>query len=181
MLHLVLFGIEVLLASPFARSVHESLEGRTVDAVACGQRRRKHEANEKRRTSAILQILGENVGSVRPCVRPEEFAHRWPGDLVEVLGQLVLGVAPGEVSVRLAEAGLASQYMILGRVKASARNSTSGCSFRISRMTHCQKGSGFVCGLSTRKMRTPLSIQKRKTPPSSCQSACHFSLSKSNG
>ena len=30
-------------------------------------------------------------------------------------------------------------------------------------MTHSQNANGFVCGLSTRKMRTPCSIQKRKT------------------
>src|SRR5205814_6585791 len=57
----------------------------------------------------------------------------------------------------------ASQYMIFGRVKASARKITSGCSFLISRIAQYQNGNGFVCGLSTRKMRTPLSIQKRKT------------------
>src|SRR5207253_4722602 len=55
---------------------------------------------------------------------------------------------------------LASQYMIFGRVKASARKMTSGLSRFTSLITHCQNGSGFVCGLSTRKMRTPRAIQK---------------------
>src|ERR1043165_7794059 len=38
----------------------------------------------------------------------------------------------------------ASQYMILGRVKASARKISSGHSRLRSLMTHCQNGSGFV-------------------------------------
>src|SRR4029077_14772383 len=46
---------------------------------------------------------------------------------------------------------LASQCMIFGRVNASPRKRTSGYSFLISRMTQYQNGSGFVCGLSTRK------------------------------
>src|SRR6266496_3355547 len=50
---------------------------------------------------------------------------------------------------------LASQYMIFGRVNASARKITSGCSLLISRSAHCQNGKGLVCGLSTRKIRTP--------------------------
>src|ERR1041385_475908 len=54
---------------------------------------------------------------------------------------------------------LASQYMIFGRVNASARKITSGCSLLISRMTHCQNDSGLVCGLSTRNTRTPSPIQ----------------------
>ena len=44
-----------------------------------------------------------------------------------------------------------------GRVKASARNSTSGwVCFTVS-INHCQKFRGLVCGLSTRKMCTPRS------------------------
>src|SRR3954463_10760666 len=54
---------------------------------------------------------------------------------------------------------LASRYITFGRVNASARKRTSGYSRQISLITHSQNANGFVCGLSTRKIRTPLSIQ----------------------
>src|SRR6266481_228005 len=73
---------------------------------------------------------------------------------------------------------LASQYMIFGLVNASARKITSGWCFLTVRITQCQNGSGLVWGLSTRKMRTPLSIQKRKMPQSSFQRSAQSSLSK---
>src|SRR4051812_5029181 len=76
---------------------------------------------------------------------------------------------------------LASQYMIFGRVNASARKITSGCSRFNSRMHQCQNGSGFVCGLSTRKMRTPLPIQNSKTDFNSVHNGFHSSVSKKNG
>src|SRR5437868_12755933 len=41
--------------------------------------------------------------------RSEEVAHRRPGDLLEILGQLVFRVAPRKVGVRLAEPGLRSE------------------------------------------------------------------------
>ncbi len=68
--------------------------------------------------------------------------------------------------------------MTCGRVKASARKMTSGWVLRTSAMHHSQKGRALVCGLSTRKMRTPLSIQKAKTENSSCQRACQSLDSK---
>src|ERR1700745_2345394 len=67
----------------------------------------------------------------------------------------------------------ASQYMIFGLVKASARKITSGWCFLTVRITQCQKGKGLVWGLSTRKIRTPLSIQNRKMPQSSFQRSDH--------
>ena len=48
---------------------------------------------------------------------------------------------------------------------------TSGCVALISLISHSQKRSGLVWGLSTRKMRTPCSIQKQTTLLSSSQSA----------
>ena len=48
-----------------------------------------------------------------------------------------------------------------GRVNASARNSTSGSVDRISVNSRSQNRSGLVCGLSTRKIRTPWSIHCR--------------------
>lgn len=56
----------------------------------------------------------------------------------------------------------ASARIIAGRVKASARKITSGSDLLMSAITFCQKTTGLVCGLSTRKMRTPWSIQCRR-------------------
>ena len=65
---------------------------------------------------------------------------------------------------------LASAFIILGRVNASERKIASGWRAFTSPITHSQNGSGLVCGLSTRKMRTPCSIQWRNTERSSAQS-----------
>src|ERR671914_104807 len=54
---------------------------------------------------------------------------------------------------------LASALSLTRRVNASDRKITSGYSERTSPISHSQNGSGFVCGLSTRKTRTPRSTQ----------------------
>jgi len=56
---------------------------------------------------------------------------------------------------------LARVRIMAGRVNASARNSTSGSLTAISASSRSQNRSGLVCGLSTRKIRTPCSIQSR--------------------
>ena len=48
--------------------------------------------------------------------------------------------------------------IIAGFVKASASQITSGWSFATSAISHCQNSTGFVCGLSTRKIVMPWSI-----------------------
>lgn len=53
--------------------------------------------------------------------------------------------------------------IIAGRVKASARKITSGSVRLTSAMTRSQNTTGLVCGLSTRKIRTPYDIQCRST------------------
>ena len=65
---------------------------------------------------------------------------------------------------------LASSRIIAARVNASARKMTSGRCAWTSSISHSQKATGFVCGLSTRKMRTPWSIQKSTTSRSACHS-----------
>ncbi|MCP9944517.1 hypothetical protein LUX12_06550 [Streptomyces somaliensis] len=56
-----------------------------------------------------------------------------------------------------------SVRIIAGRVNASARKITSGSVRFTAAMTFCQNTTGFVCGLSTRKIRTPCAIQCRST------------------
>src|SRR5262245_25100864 len=75
----------------------------------------------------------------------------------------------------------ARRYMILGRVKASERKIASGRARFTSARHHSQTPNGLVCGLSTRKMRTPCSTQKRKTLFSSSHRDRQSSQPKSNG
>ena len=56
----------------------------------------------------------------------------------------------------------ARTFIILGRVKASARKMTSGWAAWTSRISHSQNFTGFVCGLSTRKVCTPCPIQNSR-------------------
>ena len=49
--------------------------------------------------------------------------------------------------------------MILGRVNASDRRITSGCSSWMDEISHSQNAIGLVCGLSTRNTATPWAIQ----------------------
>ena len=58
---------------------------------------------------------------------------------------------------------MARVRIMAGRVNASARNSTSGSLTRISVSSRSQNRTGLVCGLSTRKIRTPWSIHSRTT------------------
>ncbi len=67
--------------------------------------------------------------------------------------------------------------IIAGRVNASARKITSGSVRPTSAITFCQNTTGLVCGLSTRKIRTPWSIQCRSTRS---VSAIRPSMSASN-
>ena len=80
-----------------------------------------------------------------------------------------------------ANPSLASRYMTFGRVKASARKIMSGYSALTSPINHSQNANGFVCGLSTRKMRTPWPAQKRTTSSSAAHSAGQSSDSNSSG
>ena len=68
----------------------------------------------------------------------------------------------------------ASRYIVFGRVNASDRKSTSGAVRWMSSISHSQNANGLVWGLSTRKIRTPLSIQKRNTPASASHNDRHW-------
>src|SRR3712207_3286200 len=75
----------------------------------------------------------------------------------------------------------ASDIIRFGRVNASAKKITSGCSRWISSMHHSQKANAFVCGLSTRKVRTPCEIQNRKTSRQAFHSPSRSSHQKLSG
>ena len=104
--HLVLLGVEVLLAA----RAHGDVLARLVpgvDAVARRERRREDEPTLEGRAAALLQRGVEDVGRVRPQVRAEE--RRPVAELLDELDELGLGVLPREVRVRLREAGLREQ------------------------------------------------------------------------
>ena len=103
LLHLVLLRVEVLLAPGAHRNVLAGLVAR-VDPVARRQRRGEHEPGLERGTAAFLEVRVEDVGRVRPHVRPVERRPR--ARLLDELDELGLRVLPGEVGVGLAEADL---------------------------------------------------------------------------
>src|SRR4051794_24414869 len=96
---LELLRVEVLLAARLDRDVLEELEA-GVDTPGgrprCGDRR----PDLERRRTAVLQVGVQDVGSVHEEVRAK---HRrgLVGELVEVLLELPLGGAPGEIGVGL--------------------------------------------------------------------------------
>jgi hypothetical protein len=109
---LVLLGVEVLLLARHRRRL-AVLEA-VVDAVVRAQRRGEEEADAEAGHAARLEVDRVDVGRVDEEVRPHVVAAFLCGELGEVLGELVLGVAPGEVAVGLVEADLAEALHHLG-------------------------------------------------------------------
>src|SRR5262249_24471505 len=76
---------------------------------------------------------------------------------------------------------LARCFITFVRLNASEKKIRSGCGRVRSASTHSQNRNGLVCGLSTRKILTPCSIQNSKMRLSSRQSDCQSCDSKLNG
>ena len=76
-----------------------------VDAPGRRERRGEHRPHLEGGAAAVLEVGVQDVGGVDEEVGPH-VGGRVTGQLREVLGQLLLGVAPGEVGVRLLEADL---------------------------------------------------------------------------
>ena len=107
---------------------------------------------------------GQDVGRVRPGVGAEVVAARAVRQLGEVLGQLVLGVAPGEVGVRLVKPSLARRCITFGRVNASARKIISGCRARARvRSPTPRTRRAWCAGCRRGRCVTPCAIQYRNT------------------
>ena len=102
---LELLGVQVLLPSPGQHLVLEQLEP-GVHPPGGRQRGAEHGPDREGRLAAPLQEAGQDVGGVDEEVGPEE--RRGLGrELAQVLLDLPLLVAPGEVGVALVEADLA--------------------------------------------------------------------------
>src|SRR6266851_261837 len=103
---LVFFRIEIFLTAFGARARLAEFEGWTIDAIGGTERGGQHQAYEKGRSATVLQILREYIRGVRPQVRAEILTDVRLGQLGEVACDLLLGMAPGKVGVRLCKAAL---------------------------------------------------------------------------
>ena len=117
----ILLRVEVLLAAVRAPAVLAQLEA-AVDAVV--RPTASPPARAAPRTRAARRAAGTRAGC--PACSAKDWAgrtRRTSGlrQLGEVLRQLRLRVAPGEVRVRLREAELGERYITFGRVNASDR------------------------------------------------------------
>src|SRR3954462_9170623 len=101
---LVLLGVQVLLLARDGLVLSE-LEPR-VHAPRRRQRRRQRRAQEEGGPASFLQMLGKDVGRVRPEVPDHVIRGRTLGELLQVILHLVLEIAPGEIGIRLVEPDL---------------------------------------------------------------------------
>ena len=135
-----------------------------VDAVRRRERRGEHEPGLERGRAAALQVLVQDVRRVREEVRPVERAPSRRSMLDELDAARALRVLPGEVRVRLAEADLGERlHHRRPRERLGEEDHVRDRRPRTSAISHSQNGTGFVCGLSTRKTRTPRRHQSRTT------------------
>ena len=166
---LVLLRVEVLLAALAARARSRSARSRSRcrrSARASPRARAAPRTPAGRRLRYSWRMSGvfaKKFGRKKSASTSSELGH--------VLDELPLRVLPREVRVGLVEADLArASCIIAGRVNASARKTTLRVAARGPRaISHSQNGSGFVCGLSTRKTRTPrvdpVAGRRRAAPP----------------
>ena len=68
---------------------------------------------------------------------------------------LLLRVPPGKIGIGLRKSDFGQHAHHMRPRKSLGEENTSGYCRLISPMIHSQKEKGLVCGLSTRKMRTP--------------------------
>ena len=113
MLDLVLLRLEVLLVGVGHRLVLAQLVA-GVDPVGRDHAGRQHQPQPEGARPAAPQDPREDVGGVGPEVGPHVVGLRAEGDLGQVLDELGLGVAPGEVGVALGEADLGQAGHQLG-------------------------------------------------------------------
>ena len=101
---LVLLRIEILLTARQGRGFAELEAG--IDAPQAGQGRSQGGADQEAGAARALQEIGIDVGRVDEEMRPVIVGHLRRGQLAQIVGDLALGVAPGEVGVGLREADL---------------------------------------------------------------------------
>src|SRR5437764_211781 len=100
--------------------------------------------NTGRMSGVLVKKFGRKYSLAAPCVS----SVRYSVSSAFVLRQV-------KYVYDCVKPALARARIIFGRVKASDRKIASGQRAFTSRISHSQKGKGLVCGLSTRKVRTP--------------------------
>ncbi len=128
-------------------------------------------------------VLGQDVGRVRPQVRAEVFAHRACASSVKysVSSRLVLRQA--KYVYDCVKPSFASRYITFGRVNASARKITSGCSrLHLADRPIPRTRTAWCAGCRRERSARPASIQNRNTLLQLAATApASRRVSKSNG
>src|ERR1700735_3008428 len=101
--NLILFRIQVFLAARPQRLILAELESRAVDSVIRTKCRRQNQPGHERRPAAMLEVVVENVGRIRPQIGTKKFIYASLRQFGEILGELKLCILPSEISVRLRE------------------------------------------------------------------------------
>ena len=112
------------------RHVLLQLERRPVDAPARRQRRGEDGTADERGAAAVLQLLGEDVGRVRPRVRAGSSRPCGVDRSVKYSRSSHAVCRHAKYVYDWLKPTLASRSMTRGRVNASARKIVSGCSLR---------------------------------------------------
>ena len=111
-LDLVFLGVEVLLSAGDRRRLAQFEAA--IDAVVAAERRRQHQPRAEAGAPARLEEQRIDVGRVDEEVRPHRVAAFGGRQLDQVVGQFLLGVAPGEIRIGLGEADLGEALHDLG-------------------------------------------------------------------
>src|SRR5262249_11339937 len=92
---LVFLCVQIFLAAPQSRRFANLETG--IHAPKAGQRRRQCGADQKTRPAGSLQKIRIDVGCVYEQVWTEKLLDLGGGQFDEIVGQLLLSVAPGEI------------------------------------------------------------------------------------
>src|SRR2546423_15383701 len=63
-----LLGVQILLAAWLTGLVLTKLKGRAVEAIACAECRSQDQPSHESRFATVLEVLGQDVGGVRPKI-----------------------------------------------------------------------------------------------------------------
>ena len=100
---LIFFRVAIFLAPRFSRRAFHQLVRRPIYAVVRGERRGKNQSCRIDGSQARLEGLGKDIGRIGPNVGPVVLPPWTLIQFREVIGQLLLGIAPRKIRIRLGE------------------------------------------------------------------------------